>query len=314
MALFLVTLWAVVTVVFFLPRAMPGDPLAGKTDDTGAMSEERRAALETQYNLDQPLVVQYQRYLGDLARGDFGESISGVPVAFLLRSRLPWTALLVGTSIVVSSTISFLAGITSAWRRGRPADRRLLVTMTVLHGVPEYVLATLLFIAFTVIIQAFPLSGGSTPFTNDAGQVYKLADVAYHLVLPATALSLGLLGTKFLLVRNTTISVLGEDYMLAARAKGVPERLLKYRHAGRNVLLPFVTVVGLQVAFATGGALFVETVFGYPGIASLMLPAVEALDFPVLEACFVVLAVLVLSVNLVLELAYGRLDPRVRAE
>lgn len=312
---YLITVWAVVTVVFALPRAMPGDPLAAKVDENGALSLERGAALSARYQLDRPLVVQYRAYLVGLVRGDFGDSIqSGGSVGTLLRRRLPWTALLVGTSLSASAFLSFAAGISAAWRRGRRTDRRLLMAMTVLHAVPEYVLATLLFITFAVVIQVFPVAGGSTPFTASAGQMYKLGDVLYHLILPASALTLGLLGTKFLLVRNTTISVLGEEYMVAARAKGLPERLLKYRHAGRNVLLPFLTVVGLQVAFASGGALFVERVFGYPGVASLMLPAVEALDYPLLEACFIVLAVLVLTVNLVVDLAYAHLDPRVGAE
>jgi len=314
-AAYLLTVWVVATVVFALPRAMPGDPLATYSDDTGTLSPARRAAFEAHYHLDRPLLVQYREYLGDLVHGDFGTTISGgVPVNLLLRRRLPWTALLVATSLAVSSVLAFAAGVTAAWRRGGRADRDLLVAMTVLHAVPEYVLATLLFISFTVVIRLFPLSGGSTPFTAAAGSPYKLADVAYHLVLPATALSLGMLGTKFLLVRNTTVSVLGADYMVAARAKGLPERVLKYRHAGRNVMLPFLTEVGLQVAFATGGALFVESVFGYPGIASLMLPAVEALDFPLLEGCFLVLAVLVLTVNLAVDSAYARLDPRVGAQ
>jgi len=314
-AAYLLTVWVVATVVFALPRAMPGDPLATYSDDTGALSPARRAVFEAHYHLDRPLLVQYREYLGDLVHGDFGTTISGgVPVSLLLRRRLPWTALLVATSLAVSSVLAFAAGVTAAWRRGGRADRDLLVAMTVLHAVPEYVLATLLFISFAVVIRLFPLSGGSTPFTAAAGSPYKLADVAYHLVLPATALSLGMLGTKFLLARNTTVSVLGADYMVAARAKGLPERVLKYRHAGRNVMLPFLTEVGLQVAFATGGALFVESVFGYPGIASLMLPAVEALDFPLLEGCFLVLAVLVLTINLAVDLAYARLDPRVGAQ
>lgn len=315
MVAYLVTVWIVVTLVFVLPRAVPGDPLAVYDNAEAPLTPEARAAFESHYHLDRPLLAQYAHYLRSIARADFGDSIAQrASVGFLLRRRLPWTLLLVGTSLAVSSAVSFAAGITSAWRRGSATDRRLLTAMTMLHAVPEYVLATLLLILFGVVIPIFPIASASTPFTASSGQLYKLADVAFHLALPAMALSLGLVGTKFLLVRNTTISVLGQEYMVAARAKGLPDQLLKYRHAGRNVLLPFLTVVGLQVAFAAGGALFVETVFGYPGLASLMIPAVENKDFPLLEACFLLMALLVLTVNLAVDMAYARLDPRVGAE
>jgi ABC-type dipeptide/oligopeptide/nickel transport system permease component len=128
--------------------------------------------------------------------------------------------------------------------------------------------------------------------------------------LPVTALTLSLLGSKFLLVRNTVVSSLGEDYLLLARAKGLPERLLKYRHAGRNALLPFLTVVGIQAGFAASGSLFVEAVFAYPGMGTLILKAVEARDYPVLDASFFVSALVVILMNLMVDLLYGRLDPR----
>jgi len=311
-----VTVWAMVTVVFLLPRAVPGDPL-GYYDNglDSPLSPEYRAVLAARYHLDQPLVSQYRSYLGELLHGDLGESITArQPVSRLIRQRLPWTLLLVGTSLAVSSAVGFAAGVSAAWRRGGRTDRRLLTAMTVLHGVPEYALAVLVLLVLAARVPLFPAVGAYTPYMDSWGVLRKTVDVAYHLALPALALSLGLVGTKFLLVRNTTVSVLGQEYMLLARAKGLSERRLKYRHASRNVLLPFVTVLGLQVAFAAGGSLFVETVFGYPGLASLMLPAVQDLDFPLLEGCFLMLALLVLTVNLLLDLVYARLDPRVGAE
>ena len=207
----------------------------------------------------------------------------------------------------------FVAGVAATWRRGQWSDRSLMTGMTVAQAVPEYALAALLLITFAVIFPVFPLAGARTPFA-DHGGVGAVLDVAKHLVLPASALTLSLLGTKFLLVRNTMISTLGADYMVLARAKGLPDRLLKYRHAGRNALLPFLTVLGIQVGYAIGGAVFVESVFAYPGMGTLILSAVEARDYPVLEATFLVLALTVLTVNLLLELVYARVDPRVGAE
>jgi peptide/nickel transport system permease protein len=316
--LYALTMAAVVLVVFALPRAMPGDPLSALDDPDNSVyvtDPVVRDKVRAYYGLDQPLPEQFEHYVGRLARGDFGFSIARKrPVASLLRAHLPWTLLLMGVSIVLASIASFVAGVAATWRRGRIGDRTLMTAMTVAQAVPEYALAAVLLIAFAVVLPPhFPLAGARTPFANH-GPIAGALDVAWHLVLPAGALTLSLLGTKFLLVRNTMMSALGADYMVLARAKGLPDRLLKYRHAGRNALLPFLTVVGIQAGYAVGGAVFVESVFAYPGMGTLILQAVEARDYPVLEATFLVLALVVLAVNLVLELVYARIDPRVGAE
>ncbi|HVW35144.1 MAG TPA: ABC transporter permease, partial [Acidimicrobiia bacterium] len=299
------TLVAVVVVVFTLPRAMPGDPLSALNDPDNAVyinDAAVRARVEAYYGLDQPLPRQFEHYVGRLAHGDLGFSIERKrPVSTLLRQHLPWTLLLMGVSIGLASLLSFLAGVAATWRRGRWRDRSLLGGMTVAQAIPEYALAAVLLIVFAVVFPIFPLAGARTPFAH-YGAIAGTADVARHLVLPAGALTLSLLGTKFLFVRNTMISALGADYMVLAQAKGLPDRLLKYRHAGRNALLPFLTVIGIQAGYAVGGAVFVESVFAYPGMGSLILEAVEARDYPVLEATFLVLAVVVLAVNLALEL------------
>lgn len=314
LAVYALTAWAVVTVVFFLPRVMPGDPLTGLTEPNAPLRPADRARIEAHYNLDRPLVEQYRIYLGKVVRLDFGRTIGGgAPVRDLIAERLPWTLLLMGTALAASSAIGFAAGMSAAWSRGSRNDRQLLWVMTALHAIPEYIIATLLLLVFVVRLRLFPTGGAITPF-NSYGIVGKWRDIAYHLTLPAVALTLGLMGTKFRLVRNTTISVLGQDYMVLARAKGLSQRRMKYHHAARNVMLPFITVLGLQLAFAVGGSLFVETVFSYPGLASLMIPAVENLDFPLMEACFLMVATLILLANLFLDLAYGRIDPRARAE
>jgi peptide/nickel transport system permease protein len=316
-ALYALTMTAVVLVVFALPRAMPGDPLAALEDPDNSfyLSDPMvRDQLRSYYGLDKPLPEQFGRYVRGLLGGDLGFSIARkAPVSDLVRAHLPWTLLLMGVSLALASAISFMAGVAATWRRGRISDRALMVGMTTAKAIPEYALAAVLLIAFAVVFPVFPLAGARTPFAEH-GRIASLADVGRHLVLPASALTLSLLGTKFLLVRNTMVSTLGQDYMVLARAKGLPNRLLKYRHAGRNALLPFLTVVGIQAGFAVGGSVFVESVFAYPGMGTLILRAVEARDYPVLEATFLVLALVVLAVNLVLELVYARVDPRVGAE
>jgi peptide/nickel transport system permease protein len=314
-ALYVLTIYVLATIVFVLPRALPGDPLQVYVDDTVQLDPALREDLRRFHGLDGSLPDQYGRYLARLARGDLGDSIAGSqPVTRLIRENLPWTLLLVGTALLLSSVMSFRAGVAAAWRRGSFFDKRLQVVTTVLRAFPEYAVATFLLLSFGVVWQVLPISGSSTPFTTDRSLTYKIADVAGHLVLPLTALTLGLIGNKFLMVRNLTIGVLGQDYMLLARAKGLPERLQRRHHAGRNALLPYLNFVGVQVGVAVGGSVFVETVFGYKGMGQLLVNAVNSRDYQVIESVFLLLAVVVLTVNLLVDLAGTYVDPRVRAE
>ncbi len=313
LALHVLTMFVVVSVVFALPRALPGDPLVALQDPSSgsSLSPEVRSRLLAYYDLDRPLSTQYVSYLSHLARADLGWSISrNTPVLTLIAGHLPWTLLLIGISFTIAAALSFVAGVIAAWRRGRLPDRLLVLLATGLRAVPPYALAALLLIALAVLLPVFPLAGARTPFASSSVSLSALADVARHLVLPVTALSLSLLSTKFLLVRNTVITSLGADYMELARAKGLPERLLKYRHAGRNALLPFVTALGVEVGFAVGFSIFVESVFAYPGLGTLILRGVETRDYPVLEGTFLVAAVLVVIANMAVDLVYARLDPR----
>ena len=312
--MYLITLWAVVTLVFVLPRAIPGDPLQSLDDpDSGTFVEDDRSRelVAAYYGLDKPLLTQYGSYLGDLADGELGWSISQrTPVSTLIGRRLPWTLLLVGSSLALASVISFLAGVTAAWRRGSIVDRALIVSMSTARAVPEYAIASVLLVSFAVFLPLFPMAGGQRPFAQYPSFFAAAADILDHLVLPMAALTIGLVASKFLIVRNTVIATLGEDYMLLARAKGLPPRLLKYRHSGRNVMLPFLTALGVQAGFAVSASLFVETVFAYPGMGTLIGSAVTARDYPLLQGTFLMLALTTIAANFVVDMAYRWLDPR----
>lgn len=314
-ALYGLTLWAVVTLVFLLPRLMPGDPLQSLDNpDSGTFvyDSQTRAKVAAYYGLDRPLISQYGAYLSGLVHGDLGWSISqNTPVGTLIAGRLPWTLLLMGSALVLSSTISFFAGVSAAWRRGGLADRTLIVSLSAARAIPEYAMASLLLVCFAFLFPVFPQAGAQTPFARYPSTFAAVFDVLRHLALPLAALTLGLAANKFLIVRNTVISTLGEDYMLLARAKGLPRPLLKYRHSGRNVLLPFLAALGVQAGFAAGGSLFVEAVFAYPGMGTLLGGAVTGRDYPLLQGSFLVLAVVVLLANLIVELVYSSVDPRV---
>lgn len=314
--LYVITLWAVITLVFLLPRLLPGDPLGSLEDASSGQfvyDPELRAKLAAFYGLNRPLVDQYLSYLSGLVHGRLGWSISqNTPVVTLIARRLPWTLLLMGSALVLSSVTSFFAGATAAWHRGGKRDRAIIVGLSAASTIPEYALATLFLLCFAVLLPVLPLSGAQTPFAAYSSPLAAVGDVGLHLVLPVLALAVGLAANKFLIVRNSVISTLGEDYMLLARAKGLDRRRLKYHHSGRNAVLPFLTALGIQAGFAVGGAIFVESVFAYPGMGTLMNTAVTARDYPLLQGSFTVLALVILAANLAVEVTYAHLDPRVR--
>ncbi|PDV99071.1 ABC transporter permease [Candidatus Viridilinea mediisalina] len=315
---YLVTVWLVLTLTFLLPRLMPGDPLAALIDpssDQYLYDEALRTRLAAYYGLDQPLTVQYLRYLAGLTSGDLGVSLRlRTPVAELIAVHLPWTLLLVLPSLMFATLVTMLAGAEAGWRCGTLLDRVLLVSFTLLRALPVFFIGLLALLFFSVYLGWLPLAGAYTPFRTWPSIWEQALDLLRHWMLPTMVLTLELIGARFLLLRNTMVTVLGEDFMQVARAKGLPERTLKYRHALRNALLPFVSVLAAQVGFAVTGTIFIETLFAYPGMGRLMFEAVAARDYPVLEGVFLVAALAVLSANLCADLLYARLDPRVRAQ
>ncbi|MFN8482243.1 MAG: ABC transporter permease [Anaerolineae bacterium] len=315
-ALYLLTLWVVVTLVFLLPRALPGDPLSA-LQDPGSTSyvvdEDMRARLLAYYGLDRPLSEQYVHYLEGIVTGDFGWSIRlNQPVIELIRERLPWTLLLAVPALLLSSLMTLVAGTHSGWRRGSRSDRALIVSFTGLRAIPAFFLGVLAILVFSVRLNWLPLDGAYTPFQTWPTVFHQALDVGRHWLLPMLVLTVELIGARYLLMRNSMVGVVGENYMLVARAKGLPESALKYRHGMRNAILPFLTAFSIQLGLVVTGAIVVETLFVYPGMGRLMFEAVSARDYPVLEAVFLLSAFAVLTANLVMDLMYGRLDPRVR--
>jgi len=298
---------------FLLPRMMPGDPLMAIYGDEAliAMTPEFKAHLIERFALDQPLWKQFGAYLLALFHGELGYSYYyNAPVSAVILGRLPWTLLLVGTSLVLSTLLGIVLGIESGWRRGSRTDRALLAGLMSLNGFPDFFLGMVLLIIFGVTLHVFPLAGALTPYAGLSGLPLAL-DVLRHLFLPVAALTLAYLTGSYLLTRNTMITVLREPYMLTARAKGLSQRVLKYRHAGRNSMLPVVTRTGIWVGRVVTGALFTELVFAYPGVGYLTYEALLTRDYPVIQGVFLIVAIFVLLANFVVDLFYPRLDPRV---
>ena len=306
-----------VTLNFALPRALPGRPIASLSDprsSTYVSERSTRAEVNAYYGHGRPLHSQFGEYLGRLVRGDLGTSIQyGAPVARVIGERLPWTLLLTGSALVLATLIGMLAGVQSGWRRGRRSGTALLATFVAVDSFPVFFVASAAAYVLAVSVGSFPLSGARTPFSGSWGPLRQALDIAHHLVLPAAVLALQFVTYQFLVTRASVVGELESDHLELGRVKGLGERTLKYRYAARNALAPSVTVVGLQLGFAVTAAIFVESVFAYPGIGRLMFEAVAERDYPVMQGCFLVLTVLVVGGNVLVDLVVRRLDPRVAA-
>jgi peptide/nickel transport system permease protein len=303
----------ILTLNFLLPRMMPGDPLMAIYGDEAlvAMTPELKTHLIERFALDKTPWQQFGTYFLALFRGELGYSYYyNAPVLSVILGCLPWTLLLVGTSLLLSTLLGIVLGIESGWHRGSRTDRAMLAGLMSLNGFPDFFLGMLLLIAFGVTWGIFPLAGALTPYSGLSGLALFL-DVLRHLFLPVAALTLAYLAGSYLLTRNTMITVLKEPYMLTARAKGLSPRVLKYRHAGRNSMLPVITQTGIWLGRVVTGALFVELVFAYPGVGYLTYEALLARDYPVIQGVFLMVAICVLVANFLIDLTYPKLDPRV---
>lgn len=306
---YLLVLLLAVGLNFALPRAMPGGPLATLGgEDVGLLGAEARAELLAQYDLDQPLPVQFGRYLVGVAQGDLGTSfVDRRPVSERLLARLPWTLLLVGSSLVLTTLIGVAVGAWAAARRERRRDTGTIISVLVIDAAPPFWVGMLFIAAFGVQLGWLPTFGAVTP-GGDGG----LNDIAAHLVLPVATLTLAGFAQTALVTRSSMLSVLGSEPLFVARAKGVPPRRLASRHALRPAALPVHTLVLMEMGWLIGGAVVVETVFSYPGVGRLLFEAVLSRDFPVMQGAFLILTVTVIAANLLADLTYPLLDPRVR--
>lgn len=304
----LLTLWFAVTVTFFLVRLLPGDPALTVASTT--MTAEQRARILSDFGLDQPLLIQYVTYLGQLGQGNLGVSFrQNAPVLDILLERLPWTLLLTGSSLVITLIVGVPLAVAAARRRGSTIDRTVQVGGVVGQSLFVPTVGIFLLYVFGVWLGWLPIGGA---IANDVYGIAAYESILRHLLLPALSLVLLQLGPYVLFLRTSLIEALAEDYTNVARSKGVSERKVVWVHALRNALLPTVTLVGLQLGFLVGGSILTETIFAYPGIGRAIYESVGQLDFPVMQGAFVLLAATVVVANLVTDLVYGILDPRVR--
>lgn len=310
---YLIALAIILTLNFFLPRMMPGDPLMAIYGDEALvqMSPELRAELIQRFDLDKSLGQQFITYWINLFRGDLGYSYSfNAPVLEVIFAHLPYTLLLGGLGLIFSTMFGILLGIESGWRRDGKFDKGMLPGMVGLSGFPDFFLGILLLLLFAVNLRILPLFGAENAYSGLTG-FDRIIDCLKHLILPLIALILARLTGGYLLTRNTMISVLKEPYMLLARAKGLEPHTVKYKHAGRNSMLPVLTSTGIWMGFMISGVLFIEVIFAYPGVGLLTYNALTFRDYPVLQGMLLISALCVLVINFIIDLLYPRLDPRV---
>ncbi|WP_025745801.1 ABC transporter permease [Kallotenue papyrolyticum] len=308
--------WASLTLNFFLPRAMPGDPASAIfARFQGRLQPEQLQALREAFGFTEgPLFQQYATYLTHALRGDFGISISAfpAPVTTVIATGLQWTLLLGGLATVLSFTLGSLLGVIGAWRRGGLVDSIMPPLLIFIGAFPYFFLAMLALYFFSFYLGWFPLRHAYSSELRPEVSLAFVGSVLYHLVLPASTVVLVSIGGWVLGMRNTMISVLSEDYIVMAEAKGLPERRIMFRYAARNALLPNVTSFGMALGFVISGLLLTEIVFSYPGVGYLLIKAVANLDYPLMQGLFLMITFSVLAANLVVDLLYVRLDPRVR--
>ena len=309
-------LFIISVLLFLMVRAAPGGPLTAARRNPN-ITEEQIQKLEEQLGLNRPLPVQYADWVGDMLRGDMGQSIKfRRPVSEMIGERIPNTLLLVGLSFLVTLLIALPVGILSA-RKPYSFFDYFATTITFMgQSLPVYWLGLGLILIFYVTLKN-PFNG--TPLfpgggMNTFGKEGDFLDTIWHLVLPVTALSLGWAAWYSRFLRSSMLDVLHEDYIRTARAKGVIDRKVYYKHALRNAILPLVTLIALDLPTLFAGALFVETIFSWPGMGRLFWDAARGRDYPVLLGVVMITAVLIIGANILADLAYGLLDPQVKYE
>jgi peptide/nickel transport system permease protein len=318
----LLTILAVSTFTFFLVRLMPGNPVDVFIHDQimtyGQTYEQALEQARGLFALDlrAPLSVQYLQYLGNLMRGDFGQSIlsPGTPVIAIISRFLPWTMFSVGLALMLSFALGVALGMLMAYRRGTWLDHALTVFATVTTVIPNYLLGILLLVFLGVqtrIINIAAIRGSLSPGVQPEVSLAFLLDALYHAALPIVTYVLATLGGWMLTMKASALAVLGEDYVAFARARGLPDRRIAAAYLGRNALLPLFTQLTIAIGFVVGGSALIEFVFNYQGIGFVLYDATVRRDYPVMQGVFLVITVAVVLANLLADVFYGWIDPRI---
>lgn len=319
----LFTIWAVVTFTFFLVRLMPGNPVDVYMDylinlhNLSYQEAAERAASQFAFDPDASYIEQYASYMGRLVQGDLGQSITstGTRVAGQILRYLPWTLFSVGVGLLISFTVGMALGMVIAYFRNSPLDTAISFASSVLSAVPDYIWALMILVIFGVQLEWFSvggLRGTYNPTLTPGFTLPFILSVIAHASLPILTYVTGTLGHWVLSMRNSTLSVLGEDYVNIAKARGLTQGRIVTAYVGRNASLPLFTLVAIQIGFVIGGSVIVEELFAYKGLGSFLFWSISQRDYTSMQGVFLVITISVVVSNLLADLLYSRLDPRVR--
>lgn len=310
---YVLVLIVTLSINFALPRIAPGSPLLYLVgDDVLTMTQAEQDLVLREFKLDRPVAQQFVDYVVGMAQGDLGTSVRyGLPVWDVLMRHLPWTLLLMGTTLLLSATLGTLIGVAAAWKQGGKQDVGSLTVVLFLGSMPPFWVAMLLITLFSARLGWLP-SYGAYAIGTVPGTPEYLLGVVQRLIMPVLALTLVSTGNMFLTARSAMAMALEEDYMLLAHAKGLHKFTIAFKHGFRNALLPIYTNVMVSLGHLIGGAMVVETVFSYPGLGSTIYSSVLARDYSLLQGAFLLITISVLAANLIADMGYPLLDPRVR--
>lgn len=319
LAFYLITAWAAVTLNFIIPRLMPGNPaevlvarFQGRLSPAALLSLTALFGLRTHASL----VTQYLEYWRQLLHGDLGISFSYFPepVSHVIATSMPWTAVLIGVSTIVSFVLGTMAGVVIGWRRGSKLDTLLPTLTTFLASVPYFWLGIITVYILGSILHWFPTSGGYSLATTPGWDWTFISSAAYHAVLPAVTIVVSSIAGWLIGMRNMMVTTLSEDYVVMAEAKGLRSRRIMYAYAARNAILPSLASFAMSLGFVVSGAILTEIVFSYPGIGYVLYLAVSNDDYPLMEGIFLVITLAVLIANFFADIAYLVVDPRTRED
>lgn len=312
----LLVLWGITIVSFIVIHLAPGSPTDLQTTLNPLAGEAARARLEALYGIDRPLHVQYLDWLSRVVQLDFGNSMSSDarPVMEKITERLPLTVGMNVVSLLLTLLLAVPIGVLSAWKQGSWFDKTMTILVFLGFAMPGFWLALLLMLYTGLDHQWLPISGLVSLDYASLSPWGKCADLARHLILPITVITVGSVAGMSRFLRSSMLEVLRQDFILTAKAKGMPARVVIFRHALRNALLPVITLLGLSVPGLIGGSVIIETVFALPGLGQLFYTAVMARDYPLIMGNLVLGAVLTLLGNILADVGYGLADPRIRAQ
>jgi peptide/nickel transport system permease protein len=316
LAFYLAAFLVAATINFFLPRLMPGDPIQIMFASAGSeLSLENLNALKLTFGfIDAPLGEQYLRYLQSVFTGDLGRSIKyfPLPVTELLGRALIWTLALMGIATLISFSLGTFMGVVAAWNRGKPVDSAISLTAIFSSSVPAVVVSLIVLFVFAYTLGWFPNGYAADPLIDPAWNWQYISSVLYHGTLPMLTLVIVLSGGFAVTMRNNMIYLLGEDYIVMARAKGLADSRVMLMYAARNALLPTVSSLAIAIGTILGGSLVTEVVFNYPGLGNMLYQAIIARDYPVIQGQLLIMTGAMLVSNFVVDLSYVLLDPRLK--